>query len=50
VNKKYRTKGPAWSAIPIRNTKRLNFCEKNYKKLTSSKQVRGLGTLARDVV
>jgi hypothetical protein len=26
---KYCTKGPAWSAIPIRNTKRLNFCENN---------------------
>jgi hypothetical protein len=23
------TKGPAWSAIPIRNTKILNFCEQN---------------------
>jgi hypothetical protein len=23
------SKGPAWSAIPIRNTKRLNFCEQD---------------------
>jgi hypothetical protein len=31
VNKtyKYCTKGPARSAIPIRNTERLNFCEQN---------------------
>jgi hypothetical protein len=52
VNKKYYTKGLAWSAIPIRNTKRLNFnfVNKTYKKLTSSKHFRGLGTLARDVV
>jgi hypothetical protein len=45
VNKKYCTKGHAWSAIPIRNTK-----NKTYKKLTSSKHFGGLGTLAGDVV
>jgi hypothetical protein len=50
VNKKYYTKGPAWLAIPIRNTKRLNFVNKTYKKLTSSKHFRGLGTLEGDVV
>jgi hypothetical protein len=50
VNKKYCIKGLAWSAIPIRNTKKLNFCEQNYKKLTSSKHFGGLGTLAGDVV
>jgi hypothetical protein len=33
VNKKYCTKGPAWSAIPIRNTKRLNFCEQNLQEI-----------------
>jgi hypothetical protein len=49
VNKKYCTKGLAWSAIAIKTTKRLNFCEKTFKKLTSSKQVGGLGTLAGDV-
>jgi hypothetical protein len=27
------TKGPALSAIPIRNTKRLNFCEQNLQIL-----------------
>jgi hypothetical protein len=32
MNKKYCTKGPAWSAIPIRNTKRLNFCEQNLQE------------------
>jgi hypothetical protein len=32
VNKKYCTKGLAWSAIPIRNTKRLNFCEQNLQE------------------
>jgi hypothetical protein len=32
VNKKYCTKGPAWSAIPIRNTKRMNFCEQNLQE------------------
>jgi hypothetical protein len=34
VNKtyKYYTKSPAWSAIPIRNTKRLNFCEQNLQE------------------
>jgi hypothetical protein len=34
VNKtyKYCTKGPAWSAIQIRNTKRLNFCEQNLQE------------------
>jgi hypothetical protein len=50
VNKKYCTKGPAWSTIPIRNTKRLNFCEKTNKKLTRSKHFGGLGTLERDIV
>jgi hypothetical protein len=44
------TKGLAWSTIPIRNTKRFNFVNKTYKKLTSSKQFGGLGTLAGDVV
>jgi Ca2+-dependent lipid-binding protein len=44
------TKGPAWSALPITNTKRLNFCEKTYKILTSPQQVWGLRTLAGDVV
>jgi hypothetical protein len=32
VNKKYYTKGPTWSAIPIRNTKRLNICEQNLQE------------------
>jgi hypothetical protein len=32
VNKKYYTKGLAWSAVPIRNTKRLNFCEQNLQE------------------
>jgi hypothetical protein len=50
VNKKYCTKDLACSTIPIRNTKRLNFLNKTYKKLTSSKHFGGLGTLAGDVV
>jgi hypothetical protein len=32
VNKKYCTKGPAWSAIPIRNSKILNFLEQNLQE------------------
>jgi hypothetical protein len=41
---------PCRSAIPIRNTNRLNFGGKTYNKLTSSKHFGGLGTLAGDVV
>jgi hypothetical protein len=46
VNKKYYTNGPAWSAIPIRNTKRLNFCEQNLQETDQFKTFGGLGTLA----
>jgi ribonuclease HI len=32
VNKKYCTKGLGWSTIPVRNTKRLDFCEQNLQE------------------
>jgi hypothetical protein len=50
VNKKYSTKDPAWPAIPIRNNKRLKFCEQNLQETNQFKTFGGLGTLAGDVV